>query len=178
MKSKKKNKKWKVDFAPSFFESAEKLFSNDLKYLIPRKIDDWKFEIEWAWQRVFRGYDDRMIWDLHFYLSEYLPKIIRKLAKNAYGYPASINKKDKKEFKNIKDWKNTLEKIAKGFDAAGKIDRDEFMKKIKLKKPRKDMFGEDSYIDYKVDKKYYKQLTKEFNVGIELFKKYFFNLWD
>lgn len=178
MSNKKKDKKWKVEFAPSFLKSAEKLFSNDLKYLIPRKLEDWKYEIKWAWQRVFRGYDDRLTWNLNSYLSEYLPKIIRKMTKNVHGYPRSMNRKAKGGFKNVKDWKNVLEKIVKGFEAANKIDRDEHVKKIKLKKPKKDIFGKDSYIEYKFDKKCYARLLKEFDVGMKLFKLWYFSLWD
>ncbi len=178
MITKKKNKKWEVKFAPGFLKSAEKLFSNNPKYLIPRTISNCKYEIKWAWQRVFRGYDDRLIWNLHSYLSDYLPVIVRRLAKIAHGYPSSINKKSKANFKNIGDWKKTLEKIAKGFESAKKLDNDEFMKKIKLEKPRKDIFGKDSYIDYKFDKKCYDRLLKEFHEGIELFKRWYFSLWD
>ena len=124
MKTEKKNKKWEVKFAPEFFKSAEKLFSNNPKYSIPRMLSDAKYEIKWALQRAFRGYDDRLTWDFHFFISKYFPVIIRKMIKNVHGYPCSMNRKNKGDFKNVKDWKRTLEKIAKGFEAARDIDND------------------------------------------------------
>ena len=176
IKNTKKKKELKVILTPSFVDSFEKLFSNNIRFLVPRKINDWKFEIKWAWQRVFRGYDDRLTWDLHSYISDYLPKLIREMKKMAHGYPSSHT--GKSEIKNIKQWKEILEKIAKGFDAAKKIENTDYMKKIKLKKPKKDIFGKDSYVDYKFDKKCYNKLNKEFEEGVELFKKWYFNLWD
>lgn len=176
---KKANKKLKIEFHPEFWKSVNKLFSNNLYYLIPRKLNDWRYEIKWAWQRVFRGYDDRITWDLHYYISEYLPKIIRIMKDNVHGHPASIiEDKSKWEVKSVKDWKNVLEKIANGFDAARKIENDEYMKEIKLKKPKKDIFGKDSYTSYKYDKKCYNKLYKDFEEGIDLMKHFYFNLWD
>ena len=176
--SKEKNKKWEVKYTPKFLESFEKLFSNNIRYLIPRKLSDWKHEIKWAWQRVFKGYDDQTIWSMHSSISDYFPKMIRELKNEVHGYPSDPFNKEKQEIKSIKDWKNVLEKIAIGFDAARKIDGHEYIKEVKLKKPRKDMFGKDSYIGHKIDKKHYDKLYKEFEEGIELFKKYYFSLWD
>lgn len=175
----KKTKKWKVAFAPGFLKDVERLFSNKLRFLIPRKINDWKSEIIWAWQRVFRGYDDRITWGLNDWLNENLPKILRKMKSFVHGYPSTpFKKKIKNDIDSIKEWKNILEQMAKGFESAEKISDKEYMKKIKLKKARKDMFGQDSYIDYKFDKKYYNKLYKEFEKGIDLFKRWYFNLWD
>ena len=174
----KKNKKWEVKFHPDFWKSAEKLFSNNPFFLIPRKINDWKYEIKWAWQRIFRGYDDTTVWNLHSQISIYLPKILRDLKKIHHGCPSELFDNKAKKNKECHKWENVLEKMANGFDAARKLDENEYMKKITLKKPRKDMFGEDSYTDYKYDKKHYNRLYKEFEEGIELFKRWYFNLWD
>ena len=59
----KKQKELKIVFHPKFWESADRLFSNKLQYLIPRFLSNAKHEVKWAWQRVFRGYDDRITWD-------------------------------------------------------------------------------------------------------------------
>lgn len=175
--NKKKNKKMKVVFTDSFIKSAEKLFSNNLYYLIPRKLSDWKYEIKWAYQRVFRGYDDTTVWNFHHHIAEQFPRILRDLKENGFGCPSQFYDSKKKDNECHK-WKEVLEKMAKGFDAAKKIDSNEYMKEVKLKKPKKDVFGEDSYIDYKFDKKHYNSLHKEFKEGVDLFKKHFFNLWD
>ena len=175
---KKKNKKWKIKFHPEFWKSAEKLFSNSPRFLIPRKLNDWKYEIKWAWQRVLRGYDDTAVWDFHHHISEQFPKILRDLKEIQHGCPGELYDKKAKKNKECHKWEDILEKMANGFDAARKLDNNEYMKEIKLKKPRKDMFDKDSYTDYKFDKKCYNKLNKEFEEGIELFKKWYFSLWD
>lgn len=168
-----KKKKWKIVFAPSFEKSWNKIFSKKIQYMIPRTIKNIKNEIEWAWQRVFRGYDDRMIWSLNSYLDTYIPKIIRKMIKIVHGYPA--NPFCESEIKNIEQWKEILEKIAKGFDAIRKIDNYEFMKNTEEKYTEGIFKGMHKK---KTDKKEYNRLYNEFEKGIELFKKYFLNLWD
>ena len=178
-KTKKINKKLKIEVHPEFINDLERLFSSKLKYLIPRKFDDWKYEIKWAWQRVFKGYDDRATWGFDSWVSEYAPKILRDMKSFVHGYPSnSFGKKKKGDIQSVKEWKGVIEKIAKGFDAANSIQNNEYMKKVKLKKPRKDMFGNDSYTDYKFDKKKHDKLMKNFDEGMKLFHKYYFNLWD
>ena len=98
------------------------------------------------------------------------------MKKNVSGHPSSPT--GKCEIKNIRQWKEILEKIAKGFDSAKNIDESLYMKKTKLKNPRKDMFGKETYTDYKFDKKCYNKLHKEFEEGVELFKHWYFSLWD
>lgn len=174
----KKDKKLKVILTDGFKDSFVRLFSNNLIYLIPRKISEAKYAIKWAWQRVFRGYDDTMCWDFHSWISEYFPKILRDLKDNNVGCPSELYDKKAKKNKECWKWEEILEEMAKGFDAAKSIDNTEYMKEIKLKKPKKDLFGEDTYIDYKYDEKHYNKLHKEFEKGVDLFKKHFFGLWD
>ena len=110
-------------------------------------------EIRWAHQRVFRGYSDRDLWSLDWCLSKTLSSALRKLRDICYGYPTSPD--GKYGFNNATGWNKTLTKMAKGFDAAMKISE------LKYKNP-----------------KGHKKLMKEFNDGMELFKKYYFSLWD
>jgi len=175
MTNKKKNKKWEVKFAPSFWESADRLFSNKLKYLIPRKLSDWKYEIKWAWQRVFRGYDDRITWEIDHWLVDYLPEIIRKMKNNLHGYPSNPFEKKTKLPRNEKEWKDILEKIAVGFESASKIINDAYIIKTKEKEKDGAFKGTNKY---KFDKKLYNKFLKEFDSGIKLFHEFFFNLWD
>ncbi len=173
---KTKKKEFKFKFAPTFYESFDRLFSNNLKYLIQTKLKDWKYELKWAWQRVFRGYDDRFAWGIDHWLVEYLPEIIRKMKNNLHGYPADMFKrKNTKLPKNEKEWKDILEKIAIGFESAGKIIDNAYMIKTKEKEKDGAFKGTNKY---KFDKKLYNKLLKEFNDGMELFHRFFFNLWD
>lgn len=170
----KKKKELEVKFHPSFWKSYDKLFSNNLIYLIPRTLDDIKYEIKWAWQRIFRGYDDRTVWSLKSDIYNHLPKIIRSLEETAHGYPANpFNKKN--EINSLKQWKEILEKIAKGFDAAKRLDNLEYM--IKSKEKYTEGFFKGSFKSIP-DKLKFKKDLKEFDEGMKLFHKYFFNLWD
>lgn len=36
---------------------------------------NWLKEIKWAWQRVKRGYDDRIFWEFDSYFYQFLPAI-------------------------------------------------------------------------------------------------------
>ena len=153
-KKAKTKKEWKIKFAPSFLKSAEKLFSNNLRFLIPRKISDWKYEVKWAWQRVFRGYDDRWNWGLYHHLQEIIPKCVRSMKKHHIGCPGSLfDSKNKKN--NCWKWSKILEKIAKGFEAKQKIS--------------------DNYL---FKGKRFEKLDRKQKEGMKLFVKYFDNLWD
>ena len=75
-------------------------------YAIERFILDYKHypvRIKNFFQRVFRGYDDRIYWDLGNHFAEYmLPKIkyFKKMEKN--GYPAGLSEKE---------WDDIIDKI-------------------------------------------------------------------
>ena len=145
---KKKNKKLKITYSEQFLKSFDRLFSNNPIYAIPRFFGDIKLEIKWAWQRVFRGFDDRWYWSLYGMITEIIPKCIRKIRKDGTGYPGNITNKE---------WKIILKKIEDGFIALNKIET----------------FG-----DCKYNSKKYKQRLKKYEEGMKLFLKHFRNLWD
>ena len=150
----KKKRKWKVEYAPGFWKSFDRCFSNDLKYAVPRWFEDKKSEIKWAWQRVFRGFDDRVYWGLYNHLEWIIPKVVRWMKKNHHGCPSNLYDKTRKGNECWK-WTEILEKIAKGFESAEKIDN-----KFLFKGKR------------------FEKLNKQYKEGMKLFVRYFRNLWD
>lgn len=119
--------------------------------------------IKWAWQRVFRGYDDRVIWSVDYYLSSMIPKWMNELKNNDDGVPSSLfvglekdesgNPTDESiEIARVK-WNEILTDIGKGFAAYNEMN----------------MYLCD---DEKID-----ELKIIFNHGFDLFKKYFSDLW-
>ena len=46
-----------------------------------------KRNLVWAWQRVFRGWDDRVVWSIDFYLFEMMPQWLRQLKEVKHGTP-------------------------------------------------------------------------------------------
>jgi len=149
----KKGKKWKIKFAPGFQKSFDKCFSMNPIYSIPRFFSNIKSQIKWAWQRVFRGYDDRWYWSLDGHLNWIIPICVRKM-KKGMGCPSSLyNKKNKRD--ECKEWHKILEKIAQGFEANEKI-----------------------FSKYLWKGKRFEKLDKKYKDGMKLFVKYFDNLWD
>jgi hypothetical protein len=62
LEQRKKRKKMEIKFAPEFKKSIDKMFSMNPIYSIPRWFTDTRYKIKWAYQRVFRGWDDRWRW--------------------------------------------------------------------------------------------------------------------
>ena len=71
--------------------------------LFPSGIFGWRFthiivrphkmlseiflRMKWAFQRVYRGWDDRAVWSVDIWLSEMLPPILRRLKVVKHGIP-------------------------------------------------------------------------------------------
>ncbi len=143
----------KVEFAPGFQKSMNKLFS--WKYA-PLRAIKWVLriprEIKWFFQRGFRGYADCDVWSLYSYILDWLPKALDDLNKHHQGYPAFLDIKDGNEDYEVgsKRWEEILKSMS-----------------TKLKR------GIESD-----EKSLSKEDIAEFEVGMDLLKKYFFNLWD
>lgn len=65
----------------------------------------WK-PILWAYQRVVRGYDDRVTWCLHEYIDDMILAHIDHQIIKCVGYPYGLT---------MKKWKKVLETMRKGF---------------------------------------------------------------
>lgn len=57
------------------------------------KLGDWKNEVKWAYQRAFRGYDDRLFWDMAGYVDRLIVVHCKHLRENAVGYPSGLTQK-------------------------------------------------------------------------------------
>jgi hypothetical protein len=124
-------------------------------------------EIKYAWQRVFRGWDDTLIWSVDHYLAETIPVWVREIKKYKDGIPMQFFREDDDYLdtdgmyktkpgaweRAEKEYSDVLDKIAMGFEAYTKMG---------------------DIIDYYSDE--YKEQEKIFNEGFDLFKKYFSTL--
>ena len=128
-------------------------------------IEKWNLEIKWASQRVFRGYDDRVIWSIDWYIANNLPKWLLKLKKNKIGVPTSMFEEEyySKSYDDLDDvhmqqahdkFDAILDQIIKGFQDYEK------MNQVRYDSPK------------------YKELKESFDNGFDLFREYFSNLWD
>ena len=97
-----------------------------LKRSVSKIIDN----IKWAWQRVFRGWDDRAVWSIDFYLSKLVPELITHLQKKGVGIPVAIFSElfspvgpyvtdvtSEQENLAKEKWNSVLEEIKVGFEA-------------------------------------------------------------
>lgn len=150
------------------YETLEELFSDMEKhkprwykfayYKTKRVIEDSLAEIKFAWQRVFRGWDDRAEWSLDHYLAKLIPEVLHMMLKINRGYPVSLYPEGT-NFENVpkevddackKKWKEILIKIIEGFEEYRESEC---------------LLSSDNEL-------------KKFNEGFDLFKKYYQNLWD
>jgi hypothetical protein len=159
---------------------------------------DVKNEIKWAYQRVFRGWDDRVIWSIDWYLAEYLPVWLEELKNSKHGCPMIMVPEgdDSTEYTdddwNIvkENWNKTIDIMIDGFRAAKEIMDGEFPSWDIYHNEYEKRYGEWDMHDHEKGHKLMEELNtwdgikKEeaaimvrYNEGMDLFKKYFFNLW-
>lgn len=151
-------------FFPKFINKVcnEDIFGYRSSYILLRPhiiIREALREIKFAWQRVFRGWDDRVTWSVDYWLDEIMPDIITKLKNDKIGVPAkylpNLENVSKEELETAREkFYADLDIIINGFLAAKKI----------------------SDFDYK-DKEY-NSLVETFESGMKMFTELYFNLWD
>lgn len=127
-------------------------------------LEYWLDEIKYAWQRVFRGWDDRITWSLDYYLAEKIPLWLTKLKEDKNGVPMQIIQdgdcvgenhdipNDILELRQ-KEYHEILDKIIRGFVAYREMN---------------EVFTKEET----------EPLQKEFNKGMELFVEWFSSFWD
>jgi len=150
-------------------------------------IRETYLEIKWFIQRGRRGWADSDVWGFDSYLSCVIYEGIGRLRESpVLGYPADFPEgtdnclsADVRELTceeghndRFEEWDQMLGKIAKGFEAWSKRD---------------DWFGTPEYDEYKklptkeaveMSNKKDQQSYDSLQESLELFKKYFVNLWD
>ena len=111
------------------------------------------YEIKWALQRLFRGWDDRAAMDISEWLAQVLPEMLEYIIKYSKSYPVDSPIEDSEEYKKeIEEWENTLQAIADGF------------REYSFENAGREMIDE----NYRMDK---------FHKGMELFVKHYNDLW-
>lgn len=120
---------------------------------------------KWFLQRGWRGYSDRDNWSIDSYLNLWMPTALRNL-KRGPGYPVDMMPMEYQLSGNdiptevcdaaYKRWQDTLENMAKGFEAAAALSEEIPMPDS----PRRI------------------QLEREMELGLRLFAEHYFSLWD
>jgi len=141
------------EYEPTFLENyilwpAERVWDG---------ITDSFREIKWFIQRGKRGYADSDLWSLDYYLSGWLPDALRELKKIQNGYPASLTRKE---------WDKILDEMIEGFEIANGQD-DIYC----IEANGKPILAHGGNINK------YKKLEKKRIKKMELFVKWYRNLW-
>ena len=120
----------------------------------------------YLYQRATRGWADCDAWDAHSYFNRIIPQVMREL-KRGTGCPSEFY--DKKNINNeCKKWTDTLEEIAQGFEAAQFLDSGKYVQFKKVKQ----------HYELVTDYEALENAKKKMERGLELFAKYYLNLWD
>jgi len=164
------------------------LFTKPLcrRYRIDEIIRNLFYDLKNGWQRANKGYCDRDLWDVSSWFLRTMPNLLAEFGENQQGYPGTIT---------FEEWESILKEMAFKFTEAtdkcsyqNKYDDtfplgfnfepvgDHLCKMVDLpmsddEKENKDLWFEE---ELKIDE--YK--NKNFEEGIDLFKKWFWNLWD
>ena len=129
-------------------------------------LEYWRDEIKYAWQRVFRGWDDRIIWSIDSYLAEMIPVWVTVLKESKWGVPIIMFTDDEMKDPNgisneadaraEKEYDIILDKIIDGFSSYDKLQQ----------------------YCFEIDSPEETLAKQKFEQGFDLFKEYFSTLWD
>lgn len=142
--------------------------------------------LRWAWQRVYRGWDDRVIWNLDWYLAKMLPIWLRQLKAQKHGVPMGLDSAG---------WDAVLDDVIAGFEAAHRICGHDFPAWDELHEEERRRFGRmlvpwddedaENVRRLRTELGFWDKLSEQeadatvaFEKGMASFVKHFFSLWD
>jgi hypothetical protein len=155
-------------------------------FSIPKEIYEW---MECFAQRGKQGYCYKDVWSVDSYLTEIIPPMIKQLKKDTHGYPASLENSEDSD-KNFEKWKEILDKIILGFEAAKRLNNqdnwimNEGNEMVTAPVEGKPYLREINFTNPWTEEqiKHFRELDIKdkaiFNEGMKLFHEYFFSLWD
>lgn len=74
-------------------------------------------ECRWFVQRGQRGYSDRDVWSIDYYLCSWMPQALRDLKRSKHGYPIGMSQKT---------WEQKLDSMTEAFQVAKKINNADY----------------------------------------------------
>ena len=143
------------------------------------KIIRWYFyEIKYGWQRMMYGYCDMDSWDIDHWFLNTVPNMLQLLREKQWGHPANMTSEE---------WNKILDEMIfylreadeeqcsrqePSFDWKSETERNAMTKdeEIQYNILRSNWFEESNKIA-----KYRDEMKDK---GLEMFKEYFWNLWD
>jgi len=119
-------------------------------------------QIKYGWQKYKRGWSDEDVWDFDSYLTGIIIPALKRLKENHVGCPGDLWD-EKVKNNECHKWQEILEEMIQGFKACEEIDKPSWIK---------------GGFRREVDIKRLDVLEKKYKRGMELFCRYYRNLWD
>jgi len=136
---------------------------------------EFRQKIKYAWQRVFRRYDDLAKWNSGSYICKTAHELIKWNKENFHGYPAAISGMPEKytqedEQKWESEWYSILDKIEYSFKVLHDVAEDKAIIDYgDMSESNKAMY---------IDLNMYIVPIKDIEDGLKLFAKWAPNIWD
>jgi hypothetical protein len=176
-------------------------------YRIYDKIKDFPHDIKHWYQRATKGYSYRDLWSIDYWFMDKMPKMLLDFKKNLHGCPSQFTTNDDRtEYQNVeqgmKNWEVVIDRMIFCFTEMNEdtcSQKNEFEDEYHRQLHTKDYFEpcdknnegkklfrwvhgdvepelEANYWKRQRELEDYRDVMK--NEGLDLFKKYFWNLWD
>lgn len=136
-------------------------------------------ELKFCYQKLTRGFSDAELWDLHHFMAEWiLPRLIAFRDLDRMGFPGNLyeggfgpDNPDEEYEEADKKWAEILGKMIWSFKYV--LWDDSYDDKLGRE------LGIGTFSEYIVKTQEEKMIyDKEYQEGMELFSKYFMDLWD
>jgi len=76
---------------------------SDFLWKTYHRLNDWKYEVIYAFERVFRKYDRRAAWDIDTFVLDGVRYNTKRLIENGHGVPQDYCEKARKLLRNMTD---------------------------------------------------------------------------
>jgi len=168
---------------PTLYKIEQTYYS--IERFFVRIIDFFRYDIKHFFQRGAKGWSDRDWWCYPFHISTITVGCLKRLKKDGHGVPTWGD--DKTEKQAVKEWNDILDNIIYTFEMAVKIgDNDvdyipttqkdaEKARKI-YRRIHREIKKE--YPDFPKTKVLTAKESAKLEKGFDLYKKWFFHLWD
>lgn len=124
---------------------------------IKGRLEDKYWQVKYAFQRMFRGYDDTETFEMFSNFISRYKKILTQYRKNHWGYPTDLTEEQ---------WDAIVDRMIHCLDMMDEL----YVKKI-LCKDMPEGYVPDCNTVYEINRRY----KDEF---FQMFSEWFYNLWD
>jgi len=154
------------------------------------------YAAKYAYQRVSRGWDDRAVWSIDWWLDDKMPAMLRKLKEDKHGIPSSMfeglptipdeewNYTDEAYEMAQARWDAILDKMIAAFEASRRIQNLTYKEELGpyplrcpegVSKEDWEKIKDDRFAASQLLRERYEKIFKE---GMALFAEHYWSLWD